>query len=258
MKFKTTSLAVLAAFTIAGSANAVTLLQDTFTTTATSEDVNFELGSGRQSGTLSTSSWIDHTSNAGWQTQITTTGEMLLAGAESVHLNNDFATATTGVLTISFDLRLAEDWTGPENNFEWCGIAIDTTAYGTTPMPWDGTLELSTLFKEDGTTGVFRPESQTASNWSANSSNFSTITLTLADTVGTGSAFTGNGSIAKLYSDNILLGTFDLGNISAAHIMLGSSNSLWFVDDFSVTTIPEPRAALLGGLGMLALLRRRR
>jgi MYXO-CTERM domain-containing protein len=30
------------------------------------------------------------------------------------------------------------------------------------------------------------------------------------------------------------------------------------VDDVSVTAVPEPSAALLGGLGLLALLRRRR
>ena len=31
-----------------------------------------------------------------------------------------------------------------------------------------------------------------------------------------------------------------------------------FYDNFSLTTVPEPSAALLGGLGLLALLRRRR
>lgn len=37
-----------------------------------------------------------------------------------------------------------------------------------------------------------------------------------------------------------------------------SGNSRIRIDSFQVTAIPEPRAALLGGLGLLALLRRRR
>ncbi|OYV04763.1 MAG: hypothetical protein CFE26_15145, partial [Verrucomicrobiales bacterium VVV1] len=45
------------------------------------------------------------------------------------------------------------------------------------------------------------------------------------------------------------------------HLALGFG-SAWggtkYIDDVRVTIVPEPSAALLGGLGMLALLRRRR
>jgi uncharacterized protein (TIGR03382 family) len=37
-----------------------------------------------------------------------------------------------------------------------------------------------------------------------------------------------------------------------------SSYDIVGIDDLKIETIPEPGAALLGGLGMLALLRRRR
>lgn len=40
--------------------------------------------------------------------------------------------------------------------------------------------------------------------------------------------------------------------------IINVNNGAGLYDDFSITTIPEPSAALLGGLGMLALLRRRR
>lgn len=40
--------------------------------------------------------------------------------------------------------------------------------------------------------------------------------------------------------------------------IININNGAGLYDDFSITTIPEPSAALLGGLGMLALLRRRR
>lgn len=41
-------------------------------------------------------------------------------------------------------------------------------------------------------------------------------------------------------------------------VPLNTSDGKFFIDDVSVTAIPEPGAALLGGLGMLALFRRRR
>jgi uncharacterized protein (TIGR03382 family) len=46
-------------------------------------------------------------------------------------------------------------------------------------------------------------------------------------------------------------------NATNSKLFLGGGNGLVF-DNIVVTTIPEPSAALLGGLGVLALLRRRR
>lgn len=46
-------------------------------------------------------------------------------------------------------------------------------------------------------------------------------------------------------------------NASNSRLFLGGDNGLSF-DNIVVSAIPEPSAALLGGLGVLALLRRRR
>jgi MYXO-CTERM domain-containing protein len=51
--------------------------------------------------------------------------------------------------------------------------------------------------------------------------------------------------------------TFD-SPINKISISVGSYTDNWGVDTVSFTTVPEPGAALLGGLGMLTLLRRRR
>ena len=51
--------------------------------------------------------------------------------------------------------------------------------------------------------------------------------------------------------------TFD-SPINKINIGVGSYTDNWGVDTVSFTTVPEPGAALLGGLGMLTLLRRRR
>jgi MYXO-CTERM domain-containing protein len=51
--------------------------------------------------------------------------------------------------------------------------------------------------------------------------------------------------------------TFD-SPIDYILINVGSATDSWGIDTVSFTTVPEPGAALLGGLGMLTLLRRRR
>ena len=58
------------------------------------------------------------------------------------------------------------------------------------------------------------------------------------------------------------LSVTDLPAVSNLIIRLAATdndtNERWLVDSVVVTAIPEPRAALLGGLGIIALLRRRR
>jgi hypothetical protein len=89
----------------------------------------------------------------------------------------------------------------------------------------------------------------------------SIITLVFSDTAGTGSAFDGiSGSKVAFYVDNTLAQTFTLGQMTAAdgYLTFHGYNTRGVFDNVVVQTIPEPGAALLGGLGLLALLRRRR
>jgi hypothetical protein len=70
-------------------------------------------------------------------------------------------------------------------------------------------------------------------------------------------SFSLNGDFNPIVSGAALLtGTgLDLADINRIRIM---GNNAQTFDNLSITSIPEPGAALLGGLGMLALLRRRR
>lgn len=87
------------------------------------------------------------------------------------------------------------------------------------------------------------------------------ITLAAANggASGTASALSGGALPFSLANNHVLLtGNADgSGNVSFAFSLIGS-NAFWAANGFQLVAIPEPSAALLGGLGMLALLRFRR
>jgi hypothetical protein len=88
------------------------------------------------------------------------------------------------------------------------------------------------------------------------------ITFIISDVTGGGSAFTNGAStdIVKMYVNGSLTNTFTGLNLGTddQYISFHARNSIAYIDNLSITAIPEPSAALLGGLGLLALLRRRR
>lgn len=89
-----------------------------------------------------------------------------------------------------------------------------------------------------------------------------TITLSVAGRVG--SAFNGNGSEATILIGATNYGTFTLPRQSDAFLTFSAFNyghdefGLGTFDNLSVSLVPEPGTVPLGGLGALALLRRRR
>ena len=119
--------------------------------------------------------------------------------------------------------------------------------------------------RSSGFSDVFTGTTKVVNNTNLGSSTI-TIKLELRDTLGTGSAFDGGGSVAQLWAGATDLGSFTLpqltttnGKFAFASYDGNTAINSGKVDNFSITaTIPEPGAALLGGLGMLALLRRRR
>jgi hypothetical protein len=265
MKSKHSLIITCLALAISGSANAAStvLLTDNFNS-ANSFDVNAAAAT-RQTGTLP-SAWDGYDNDGDWQTQIENNYLLLtgdgnsgaLMGGES--LTSNYGAAAIGLLSMSFDLRRASS----NNTTDWMSVSISNSAFGENPWILDAGVAFSVIFRANGNTNIEKGGGS-ATAWSSNTANFSMVTIVLSDTAGTGSAFNGNGSLARIYdASNTLIATSGaLPQLTNAYFSLGgysttSAGTIWNVDNLNITTIPEPSAALLGGLGLLALLRRRR
>jgi hypothetical protein len=213
------------------------------------------------------SAWDGYDNDGDWQTQIEGGNHLLLTGAGNSSelmggesLTSNYGAAAIGLLSMSFDLRLQTS----NNSTDWMSVSISDAAFGGNPWVLDAGVAFSVIFRASGNTDITMGGGS-ASAWTSNTANYSTVTIVLSDSVGTGSAFNGNGSLARIYdASNTLIATSGaLPQLTNAYFSLGGysttgAGTIWEVDNLNISTIPEPSAALLGGLGLLALLRRRR
>lgn len=267
MKSRSIPLAALTTFLIAGPASATVILTDNFNTWTGGKASNFNASNALaadQGGSLATITY--NVQGSDYVLQRGNGGRLLVAndnsgqfGYGNVSLAYNFATQANsynGPLTISFNIT---NVTGYTDTSRWVQFNLGSAQNLDVA---NGAATVGVLFRQFGQADVLNNGNGLAGgvNWSPND----LVTITLSDTAGTGSAFNGNGSKATISIGNTSLGPFTLAQQSAAYLTFSAFNysndqfGLGTFDNLSVAIVPEPGAALMGGLGTLALLRRRR
>lgn len=257
-------------------AAAVLLLSDNFNT-ADNTNLNLNLAD-RQDGTLEStgaaapagSTWTETT---GTTNAILTNRLNVTNGAVVSHVvnNADFRPAVTTVdlagvtgFEMSFKMQYTgtvSAWSSPylsTHNFadERGNSRFGIIIFGSGALQIYGTNGAGTGAAADGT-GLSNADLTTKlGTWNVTSQNtYSMVASRTTATTGTYDLFI-NG--VEVFSDRAYAigtgGTNDELNFEIINV----GNGAGLYDDFSIATIPEPSAALLGGLGLLALLRRRR
>lgn len=273
MKNKATIIA-LAAFALVGSANAATtvLFTDNFDTDGGRPFDNIGPGffndflSQDQGGTLATLTYSgssNHPSASGgfYYSIHGYQSALYIEGADNskIGLNHNFALNANSLnqaLKIDFNLIVGGGGTTME---EGVSFALGNNAIADYNSA--GNM-FSSFFLAGGQTGT---RQYAAGELIGNTISFADgdlITFVISDASGTRSAFDGSGnSMVKFYLNNQLQQTFSgltFGANDGFINLEATGNVNGFLDNLSVQAIPEPSAAILGGIGMLALLRRRR
>ena len=187
--------------------------------------------------------------------------------------NLDFDSGSAGGPFKGFDAPAAPEIIGWTNT---PGTLTDAGVEG--PTAWWGTYDTNSafLYKDDGAynlstytigAGDVFDVSMYAKGWNWQAAGGSlTITLFYGSdptTNAIGSFSTGalaQGTTWTQYTSGSIAATAgSIGQTLGLKVVsTGATNSFGNFDEIQVNVIPEPSAALLGGLGMLALLRRRR
>lgn len=248
---------------LAGSASAALLLSDNFTVTGTTNTNNLNYNLARQTGTQTTETWTGAgNAQVGNPSVFGGDGNYLMVadGAASARLASlslsSALVAANEKLVIKFDA----DATGGTDN--WMSFMISPSSIYGLYHPVVGTGDFGMLIRNDGHMQAFNNGAVFSgiNDVLTDSAGINTITLTFSGSDGTGSPFAGNGTRVNIFdgtnSWNATLNTgFTSETISFGNAATGGRS---YVDNLSIYTIPEPGTALLGGLGLLALLRRRR
>lgn len=256
MKIRTIPLAALTAITIAGPASSATILfSDNFLATSNQTPNDQTTNVGRQGGTLATLGYLqDGNVQIGNGTNPAPHGgnDMLIAFGGRAYVNYDFS-AQTVPIEITFNGLV-----NSSDASDFIGFSV-----GSNSIDWvTGANVSSVLFRANGATELWDRGSSsvgaTGSNVGLNV--WTDYKIVISDTAGTGGAWGTGGSRIDYYSAGSFVGTFNITQLATGdgYLGLASSGSIAGFDNLTITAIPEPGAALLGGIGLLALLRRRR
>jgi hypothetical protein len=134
------------------------------------------------------------------------------------------------------------------------GSSFTSTGYANVLILGDGSDNDGFTFQGDGTSGAAGNNGTfNFDNDGANVIDIVMNTMPVLSTDWTVQYFVGGNSLGPA---SLVTSPGDFGEIN--HIGFSSSSADGTISNFSLTVIPEPSAALLGALGALALLRRRR
>jgi hypothetical protein len=267
MKSKISAISAVLGLAFASSANAAVLFTDNFTVTGTTNTANLNFNnSGRQGGTQATQTWTGlGNSQIGNSTVFGGTGDYLMvadvnARATLNTLNLSSLVGANQKLVISFDIFAtagAYGWA----SFTLGGL-VSGQNYGVS-QPNTAATDFALIYRNG--TGIDAWDNGASLMSAATTTGGSNFTFTFTDAATqTGSPFGVNAKVTIQNGINTV-GTYDLtGGLSAnTYITFGTADNgagggRGAIDNLVVQTIPEPSAALLAGLGLLALLRRKR
>lgn len=247
---------VLAGLALAGSASAATLLSTNFQGHATGAVTDASLNAVTTGGT-----WVLNTARGGnFVIEEDAAGAsigdkaLLLDDDSSLAINTLFTTLTLtsaasfATNAITFTTSTMPRRTGPNRDLRYQFRGTGGTIAGS--ILWDSDTNTVSF---NGGTPVALPFVGMFGGWDADNADIRDMTAVFSG--GTVTYTFGGVSSGPIAVQNSVTDLLDFRTINTAS---GAGAVGLYLDEILITQVPEPRAALLGGLGLLVLLRRLR
>ena len=224
------------------------LLSDNFdSASGGASSFNSTLSSDQQ-GLLTPLAYTVTGHNADYKIQHGNGGQLLMAGwfgGESLDLhaslNHNFADEANGLnkpLKVQFDLKITDS----SNSSNWATVAIGSAQ---NLFVNNSANKFSSLFRHSGGTQQFASAGDISQpiSWTASGS---TIAVILSDSTGNGSPFNGNGSVARMYVNGTLAGTWTLAQMSGSdgYISFEGNGVFAFYDNLAISVVSTPTYAV--------------
>lgn len=227
------------------------LINDTFT--AANSNMNLYTGGG-QTGTLTVPTPLSYTFTGDvWQTQIVSNNAQMISNGNTASFapNHNFTDAQHLKITSNFSLPQGTAWikfgSGANTNFNAAGGAAFAVDSSSDVYLYDGASNVATFNDILLANNVMEIEMISSANYDGTGTVGINAWLNNVQLDLNGGSAGNTYTTASGFSQNYL--TF---------AQFSSGFQSWTVQDYKVEIIPEPRAALLGGIGLLVLLLRRR
>lgn len=154
---------------------------------------------------------------------------------EACSLNTNLAEHAQGPLLVRLIMRNISS-NDPSN---WMAVIFNNTPYGAKPFVVNHNFGM--LFRQNGGTQCFSGGSLISSDefpWTdERGSNINhIISIVFSDTAGTGNAFTGNGTRVRAYSNGVLLGDYNIAQMSGCYFAYNAFDSEWRVRQLYITS----------------------
>jgi hypothetical protein len=261
--------AVLVSLVSSSPATAAILLSDNFTVTSNSQDVNQEAPGDRQTGPLAgPTAYVlgpEHHQVGNTGTDVGQPGGVSDGNHVLLAFNGWFqssfeigaALAASKPLRISFDMyRRSNPFRGGDT--DWGAFTLRSPGGESWPVAAAG--EFGWLFRNNGGLQMFQTLADDTTYDVAGQFPSSRWEMTFSDSAGTGSAFSGNGSLLVMKNGAGPAISVTLNQLNSTGLVFGFRNfegAFVGIDNLLVQQIPEPStmAMLAGGVALVALRR---
>lgn len=233
------------------------LLSDNFDSNSFGASVFNSTLSSDQQGLVAPTTYTVTGNSQDWQIQHGNGGQMLLAGWNGgnwgdlhASLNHNFAEDANGLnkpLKLQFDVKIIDS---PDAS-NWTAFAIGSAQNA---FVTNAANKFGSFLRHNGGTGQLASGADISNgiSWTAAGS---TIAVILSDTAGAGSPFNGNGSVAKMYVNGSLTGTYPLAQMSASdgYVSFEAYGAFAVYDKLNISVVSAPTFAVTynanGGTG---------